>query len=79
MPAELLNDLFECDLANSLARVTVEEETYPIIAINPNTSAMSQEFVDAVFSDECGFYQLSERLFVVNGWDDKTNTALVST
>ena len=28
-----------------------------------------QSFVEATLAEECAFYQLSERLFVVNGWN----------
>jgi len=35
-------------------------------------------FVEAVLSDECSFYQLSQKLFVVNGWNIKKNETSVS-
>jgi hypothetical protein len=35
-------------------------------------------FVDAVLSDECSFYRLSLKIFVVNGWNKKKNEPLVS-
>lgn len=37
-----------------------------------------QYFVEAIFAGECGFYQLSRRLFVVNGWNYANNTSNVS-
>lgn len=35
-------------------------------------------FVEAVLSDECSFYQLTQRVFVANGWDSVKNEATVS-
>lgn len=34
-------------------------------------------FVEAVLSDECSFYQLSQKTFVANGWDSVKNEANV--
>lgn len=38
-----------------------------------------QPFIEAISAGECGFYQLSQRLFVVNGWNKVSNTTSVST
>jgi len=37
-----------------------------------------QYFIEAVFAEECAIYQLSQRLFVVNGWNRRTNMITVS-
>jgi hypothetical protein len=34
-------------------------------------------FVDAVLSDECSFYQLSQKIFVANGWNPVRNETSV--
>jgi hypothetical protein len=35
-------------------------------------------FVEAILSDECSFYQLSQKLFVANGWNFMRNETSVS-
>lgn len=37
-----------------------------------------EKFVDAVLADECAVYQISDNLFVVNGWDQRLNMSMVS-
>jgi len=38
-----------------------------------------QYFVEAVFSEECGVYQLSQSIFLINGWNSTRKTITVST
>ena len=38
-----------------------------------NVDITYASFVDAVLSDECSFYQLSQRVFVANGWNPGKN------
>jgi hypothetical protein len=40
---------------------------------SPNTDLTYAGFVEAVLSDECSFYQLSQRIFVANGWNPAKN------
>ncbi|KAF9552825.1 hypothetical protein CPC08DRAFT_646420 [Agrocybe pediades] len=35
-----------------------------------------QHFLEAVFSEDCAYYQLSEHLFVVNGWNSTSNASI---
>jgi hypothetical protein len=42
------------------------------------TAVHFQHFVEAVLLEDCGFYQLSNSLFVVNGWDPKKCEPTVS-
>lgn len=38
-----------------------------------NTDLAYSGFVEAVLSDECSFYQLSQKTFVANGWNPAKN------
>lgn len=52
--------------------ITQEDETPP-----ETVDSAYASFVDAVLSDECSFYQLSQKLFVANGWNPVRNETSV--
>lgn len=55
-----------------------------LLPIQPEESESSMTdcgypaFVHSVLSDDCEFYQLNQTIFVVNGWNTKTNEPSVS-
>ena len=60
---DLVDSSFE--IVSSLPDTTCTPTEEPLSKVD----LMYAGFVDAVHSDECSFYQLSQRVFVANGWN----------
>ena len=61
--------------SDELSMLRTPSSDVPSIAVELDNSYTS--FVEAVMSDDCSFYQLNQKLFVVNGWNTKKNEASV--
>ena len=61
--------------SDKLSMLRTPSSDVPSIAAELDNSYTS--FVEAVMSDDCSFYQLNQKLFVVNGWNTKKNEASV--
>ena len=54
-----------------------EDPSFESDPVPKNADLTYLAFVEAVLSDECSFYQLSQKVFVANGWDPVRNEATV--